>query len=375
MGARAGARPGAVALLALLTACGAARPETPVARRLGGERTLGVFVSPSAYEWFIRGELAANAARWQEAAAAYRLALASADEDPLVFARLALALERARQPAEADAAIARALAIDPDSEAAYLARGEVAERRGDLRGAVAAFERARTVAPGSEAGPLRLAEILRRIGATKRADAVLDRLAREGGPASATAARARLAAALAGDDAEAAGEAALALLEVAPVRRSDVRDAAARALEAGRIPLAARLVAALPTHDADLALRVRVALARGARDDAEGLLATATPDALGGAVATARLWLATGRADRAYELAREAVALEPGPESECVVGDAALAAGLYDEAATAYARVPRGASGHPAALRGLADALTRASLPALAADVRAHAPR
>jgi tetratricopeptide (TPR) repeat protein len=362
-------------VLLLLAACGAAQSSATVTRRLAGQRTRGVFVSPSAYEHFVRAELAATRAQWAEAATAYRQALASGEQDSLLYGRLAIALEHLGQHDDADEVLTRALSLDPDAEAAQLARGEIALARGDTSAAIAAFERARTSAPESESGPLRLAAVLHETGATQRADAVLAQLAREGGPAGATAARARLAAALASDDIDATSDAALALLRIAPARANDVRDAARRALEAGRPSLAARLVAALPPRDADLPLRARVALANGNLDEAEGLLAIAAPEVLGGYVATARLWLSTGRAARALELARDAAAREPGPAAQCLLGDAALAAGLPEEAADAYARIPREAPERAAAESGLVEALRRAALPALADEVRAHARR
>ncbi len=363
------------AFLLLLAACGAAPTQATVTRRLAGQRTPGVFVSPSAYEHFVRGEIAASRGRWAEAAAAYRLALASGEEDALLHARLAIALERLGQREGADEVLARAFALDADAEALHLARGEIALVRGDTNAAITAFERARASAPESEAGALRLATVLREAGAAQRADAVLAQLAREGGPAGATAARARLAAALAGGDVDATADAALALLRIAPAHARDVREAAQRALDAGRAALAARLVAALPAREADLPLRVDVALANGDFDAAEGLLAIAAPDALGGHVATARRWLRAGHADRALELAREALRREPGPAAQHLLGDAALAVGHPDEAADAYARIRRDAAEWPDATRGLAEALRRAALPALAVDVRARLQR
>ena len=350
----------------LLGACAAQSTSTRLARRLGGEHTVGVFVSPTSYELFVRAEVASSEERWGEAVQFYRLALAGAAEDPLVLARLAVALARAGRFEDADAAVARALELDAESEAAFLARGDVALLRDDRAAAVAAYERSTEVAPESEQGPMRLAATLRALGAEGRANAVLARLAQGGGPAGATAARANLAAALAGDDAEAAGEAALALLRVAPANARDVREAATRALAADKVGLAARLIAALPVHEADTALRVRIALARGARSEAEGLLATASPEALGDAADQARLWLAAGRPEQAYELAAGADASRPSPELALLAAEAALAAGRLDDAATRFASLR--ADDASAARDGLAEALRRAGLPALAAE-------
>lgn len=363
------------AVLLLLAGCGASQTQATVTRRLAGRATPGVFVSPGAYEHFVRAEYAASLARWAEAAADYRYALAFGDEDALLHARLAIALAQLGQHEDADEALARALAQDPDAEAALLAKGEIALSRGDVRAAIAAFERARASAPESESAALRLAAALRDAGAPQRADAVLDRLAREGGPAGVTAARARFAAARVADGVDAMAEAALALLRIAPARATEVRDAARKALDAGRPDLAARLVAVLPTRESDLPLRARIALATGDLDAAEGLLAITPPDALGGEVETARLWLRAGRTARALELARDAARREPGPAAQCLLGEAALAEGHPDEAAEAYARVRRDAAEWTDATRGLAEALRRAALPALAADVRAQLQR
>ncbi|MEM7607469.1 MAG: hypothetical protein AAF411_19115, partial [Myxococcota bacterium] len=53
-----------------LGACGARA--YPVTRRMDGEERAGVYVSPHAYEWFIRGELAAARGDDEAAIAAYR---------------------------------------------------------------------------------------------------------------------------------------------------------------------------------------------------------------------------------------------------------------------------------------------------------------
>lgn len=352
----------------LLGACAAQNSSAGLARRLGGEHTVGAFVSPTSYELFLRAEIASSEQHWGEAVQFYRLALAGAAEDPLVLARLAVALAHVGRFGDADAAVARALELDAESEGAFLARGDVALLRDDRATAVAAYEQAAEVAPESEHGPMRLAATLRALGAGERANAVLARLAQRGGPAGATAARAALAAALAGDDAAAAGEAALALLRVAPANARDVREAATRALAAHRVGLAARLIAALPVHEADTALRVRVALARGARGEAEGLLATASPEALGGAADQARLWLAAGRPEQAYELATEADASQPSPELALLAAEAALAAGRLDDAATRFASLRAEATSLERAREGLAEALSQAGMPALAAE-------
>jgi tetratricopeptide (TPR) repeat protein len=354
----------------LLAGCGAVAPRPTVARRMGGERHVGAFVSPTSYELFLRAELSAAAGRWEEAVEQYRYALAGAEEDTLVLARLAVALERAGRPDAADEALERAFGLDADAEAALLARAEIADARGRLEEAVAALERAMEVAPASADPPLRLAELLGRMGAGERAFAVLERAAREGdGRSAVTTARLRLRLALARDDARQAGNAALELLRVAPVDAPLVRQAAERALAGGEPLVALRVLEALPERAAAPALRVRAALAAGAPEVAEGLLATTPPDALGGPAAAARLWLAAGRPERALELALEAAAATPGPEAHLAVAAAARALGRADLAARHAALVPAGAAEHEAAVAALAEALADGGHPALGREV------
>jgi tetratricopeptide (TPR) repeat protein len=300
----------------------------------------------------------------------YRYALAGAEEDTLVLARLAVALERVGRPDAADEALARAFMLDAESEPALLALAEIAEGRGRSAEAVAALERAFALAPASPDPPLRLAELLGRVGAGERAFAVLERAAREGdGRTAVTTARLRLRLALARDDARQAGSAALDLLRVAPIDAPLVQLAAERALANGEALVALRLLEALPRRAAAPALHVHAALAAGRPEVAEGLLATTPPDALGGAAAAARLWLAAGRPERALELAQEAVAASPCPEAHLAVAAAARALGRADLAARHAALVPPGAAEREAALATLVEALGDGGHPALGREV------
>ncbi|HJL45155.1 MAG TPA: hypothetical protein RMG45_04945, partial [Polyangiaceae bacterium LLY-WYZ-15_(1-7)] len=239
------------ALFALVatTACVPRAPAT-VARVVGGERRAGAFVSPYAYEHFVRAELAAAEGRWEEAIAEYEQARLGPSDDAYVVARMALALEAAGRAAEADRALEAGLALDPESEAVFLARGRILAGRGEREAAIEATARAAELAPDSDGPVLQLAELLRAGGADARALALLERA-----EASPHALRARLTLALERRDAEASGEAVEALLRVAPLRIAEVEQAAALALEEERPALALRLLAHLP-EEAAAGLRV-----------------------------------------------------------------------------------------------------------------------
>jgi tetratricopeptide (TPR) repeat protein len=228
-----------------------------------------------------------------------------------LLARFATALDELGQHADADAALSDALAIDPASEAAWIASAELAVRRGDIARAMLAYERAEAAAPASSTAPLALAALLRTQHDEERALAVLERYEARMLPGSTGAVRARLALALARDDASGAYAAAQAWLA-----RSNAADDAlgvtARALLAERrAPLAKRLLDALPPRDSHAALRLAVLLACAERDAVENLLAQAPADALGGLLAVARAYAAIGREAQALELAQLAAARDP----------------------------------------------------------------
>ena len=361
------------ALGALLCAgCPAGEPTLLIVRRVGGEQRTGTFVSPFAYEWFMRGELAAGAGDWPGAAEAFRMALAGPDEDPLVLARLADALDHAGDRAAADEALAEGERIDECPEAIWLVRGAIAERHDQRDTAIAAYTRAASCAPQSADGPLALAALLERAGQSARADAVLQDCVTRAGGHGAGAARARLALALRGGDARAIADALETLGHVAPARGSDVEAAVRATLSADDRGLAARLFDRLPRGLGDVALRARSLVRAGRSTEAEALLATGSPDAFGGLTETARLFLEVGRADRAEELAAAALATTDEPEAAVVLGRARLALGEYGGAVGPLARVRAGATAFVDARLALATALDGMGMPGLAREALAR---
>lgn len=362
----------AALVLVLAAGCGAAQSPT-VVRRLDGERRAGHFVSPFSYEHFIRGELALAQGDLETAANEFELARAGPEEDPLVLARLVEVLDRLGRREQADAILEGALQSFPNGEALWLARGRIAERRGDAQRAIASYERAETVAPRSELGPVALAGLLASNDARGRADAVLARFIQRAQTTSPEALRARMRLALLRGDVRTAVRTVRALVRVAPARADEVQEVARAALDQGHHALAASLLEAMPRGLIDPALHVRALAEAGRYDRAEAVLAATPADALGGPATEVRLYLAAGMAERADEMAEALVLTEPGPDAWLVSGLANLALGRYAEAASRLAKVPRGARGYAEARIALAESLRARSLDALAAEVLASA--
>ena len=400
---------GVVASLVVLCACRPAVPST-VVRVVDGEPREGAFVSPYAYEHFLRAELAAARGDDASAAESYELARLGPSDDALVAARQAEALDRLGRVERADAVLAEAHALDPASEAVALARSRIAERRGDLELALREAVRASELAPRSTEAWRRVATLL---AGTERAPEVLARLGDD-----ALALRARLAIALARGDAREAEAALEALSRVTPVGRGELARTIELALAEGRVMLASHLAERLvegpdgfaasagsdvPAVSAGsaadgaatsagsaadgafasagsaadgaatsaAALRARAWLAAGRDVEAEGVLSIAPPEAFGGPRAMAELWLEAGRPDRAAELAREALALGDA-RARVVLAKALVAAGEPVLAAEEAARVPPEASDRSEASAILRRALDDAGAAGLAAELRAR---
>jgi predicted Zn-dependent protease len=369
------ARAALLALFACACACaGAARePQSPGARVAEHARPPSPprFISPHSYEWFVRAELLAARGERASAVEAYRIALAGADEDPYVLARLADALDQAGDSPGADEAIEAGLEIDPQSEAIWLAQGRIAARRGDTARAFAAYERAEAASPGAPDAPLALAELLQRRGHPERAIAVLQRLAEHSAAGDAPLLQARLLLASARGDGAALALAARQFLEHGGGDPALVRRAAAELLAAGHAALAARLLAPLPQTDRDARLRLDALLALAELDAAELLLTTTPPEQLGGPLAVAEAYLAIDRPARALELLDEqSTAEDPDPQRRTLLhARALLASGRFAEAATTAARIPTTSIHHRAARETLSQALQAADLPALAGEL------
>jgi len=356
---------------ALLLGCAASTPAPSAPHAQATRPAPTPFVSPYAYEWFVRGELLRARGEHAAASEAYQSALTSGDDDAYLLARLAEAHEAAGEPAAADKALRDALALDPRSEAAWLASAHVAQGRGDRARALEALERAEQAVPGSQQAPAELAELLRKSGQPERALAVLERAATRG-PATATAAlRARLELARARNDGAALARAASDWLAYAGGDGAVLRRTADELLATGQPVLAERVLAALPEDPRDAALRLSVALALARYARVEQLLATTPPDALGGPLSVADAYLQIGKPDRALALLdeRERSGDDDPSRRLWLEGACQLALGNPTAAAELLTRVPPASLYYARARTALRQAFTAAGLPALGAEL------
>jgi Tfp pilus assembly protein PilF len=333
------------------------------------------FASPYTYEWFVRAELLRAGGQLAAAIEAYRTALAGADEDAHLLARLASALDEQGHHDQAAELLDQALRLEPDSEAAWLARAEVAQRKTDVDAALAALERAEQAQPLSPRGPLALAALLRAHGNPERAAAVLLRYEARSLPGTRGAQQARLARALATRDADQVFAATLPYRLLAPADSGALLAAARLLLEQGRAAQALRVIELVPDTPGESPLRLRVLLACARWSAAEGWLADHEPSGPDARLELARAQLALRRPEQAAQLL-EAERLERAdkPALQLLAAQIDLARGAYASAALQFASIPRGSTAQPEARLGLAQALSAQALPELAAEVSAQKP-
>lgn len=362
----------AVFTLVLAAGCahGALPDETTVDATASGSTRR--FVSPYSYEHFARGELAFARGDYGEAAEHYREALADED-DALVLGRLAEALDGAGDAAGADDTLADGFELDPDSEALWLARGAILERRGEVDAALAAYARAQDAASDSPTGTLALARLLAARGANERAAAVLARIERSG----AGGARVAVERALAAGNGDALADAVVQWLRVGPVDAATLQRCARTLLDAARPALAWRLLEGVPEESRDAALVLRALLATARFEEAAALLARERPDAFGGALVVAEAYLRAGQPAAALDVLDtfDVAATEDTPNARVLRGEANLALGRWLDAARLFASVPPASLYHARARAGLAHALRAQGLDGMAAEVAATTPR
>jgi tetratricopeptide (TPR) repeat protein len=113
---------------------------------------------------------AADAGRFDEAAAGYERAIAGSPDSSLLYRELAGVERKQGQSDLALEHLRKALALDPSDARALVSLGELLEERGDFAGAVAAYDKADAIEPGEET---------KSRGAAARARADLARLPEE----------------------------------------------------------------------------------------------------------------------------------------------------------------------------------------------------
>lgn len=301
-------------------------------------------MSSSSYEAFVRAERAVALGELTEAVYQYRVALAGASEDPYVLARLALVLEQLGQHDDADDAVERALRLDPESEAGWIVKAEIAHQRHNVNAAIAAFEHAAASPVDSTDATLRLASLLYETNDAPRADALLDALIERAGEGALPAARARLRMALERNDLAGILESANSIQRTFPMTSAEVRGIAQRLLQGGQGERAADLLATVPESADDGRLRIDALLAARRFGAVEAYLATHSLSRIGSPIDVAQIYLSANVPERALELAEGTLLTQSDPRAHLVAAEAAYALNLFDRTAQHVASIERGAS-------------------------------
>jgi predicted Zn-dependent protease len=330
------------------------------------------FISPYTYEWFVRAELARAAGRLPQAIEAYQAALASADEEPEIMARLGSALAQTGQSARAASVLEEASQLDPRSESVWLARAELLVQAGDLEGAYAALEHAEHVAPDSARGPLRMASLLAEHGQLERAQAVLERFRLRNQPSAVDTYQTELTRALLSRDPQAVFAATAPYRLGAAARPSArLRDAAQLLLEHGRAAHALRVLELLPASERDAALEIEVLLATGSLAQLEAWLTLHEPSGARERANAARAALLLRKVGTAAAIVEADRLTQPDtPILQLLVAQIELARGHHAAAAEQFARVPQAAAVSGEARAGLRAALSALGLTELASELR-----
>ncbi len=344
--------------------------QATIERIVDGEARRGPWIPPSGYEHFVRAELLVDRGAFVEAIGEYELAR-SGVVDGYLLAREAEAALSASNPRLAARLVAEGLMSDPTSAPLLLVRARIERERGDVQAALGSLEEARAGAPASVEPVLALASLLTEADRGDEALAALDAFL-ERHPSNVAALRAELERALVLGDARHATLAVLRLVRAAPEHRAEALAFARRALEGGHAALALAALDAIPIAQDELELRFAVALAAHDRATCERLLERMDDPRPATRLRVAEHWIALADGERAEELASGVLVEErdaPSPRTLRVLGHALLVEGRLDEAAELLSRVPRGTSEGEAARAILAEAIGRAGLPALGAEV------
>lgn len=120
-----------------------------------------------------RAKSAADGRRFDEAAAAYRDAIAASPDSGFLYRDLAAVEQKAGQAASALQHYRQAVELDPSDARSHAAIGGILESQGDVPGAIASYERARSLdaseVPESVMARLRAAAALAKLPAEYRA--------------------------------------------------------------------------------------------------------------------------------------------------------------------------------------------------------------
>ncbi len=335
--------------MTLMVAC--PRAPFPVTRALAGETVEGVYVSPYAYEHYIRGERAFELGRYEEAATEFELARTGPSDDVYVIARLAEAQSLLGNDRGAERTLAEGDRLAPESEALALARGSIAERAEDLPGALQHYRRAHRFAPRSVEPVLAQARVFSAMSRQAQAARVLRRYARDGDNRTehrVEVARAELE--LAVTTGSGINEAATALLELSPASAEDLRRAARAALPSSPA-VCAGLMELLEERERDMVTYARALIALDRKGEARAVLGSVANDAFESTTHAVDLMLEADAPELALPFALTLVEEDGTPRARFSAARVHYALGDHARATELLTSIPRQARDYAAAQR------------------------
>lgn len=346
---------GALALY-LVLGCGCRPPpsEWPafapveVTRSQVGSRRL---VLPSAYEAFLRGQIAFNDGNYPQALRDFQTALRSDPESAYLMTWVALTeLSRGRLDA-ARASIDRALGQDGCSEFALCTAASILEEEDDDDGAMRSLQRAIECEPRQPEAYYQLAVLLEENGAQQRAESIYRDLL-EPLPRQARAHRELARLAMERGDGDEAASRLSALLALEPWHSEAVLQLATLSFSRGDTASARSLLQTVvrrsPSDDEARRLLVRVLLAAGDTAEAARHLDAMRPDLndVVGATEVARFYLKARRYERAESEARRVLEQDSSqPVCRYVLVAALRGLGRVNEARRRASATPPGSVG------------------------------
>ncbi|MCA1662829.1 MAG: tetratricopeptide repeat protein, partial [Myxococcales bacterium] len=329
-------------------------PKAPtMVRSFHGTLVPGYYVSPNAYEHYLRAQLLSNDGRAEEAADQLRQAIASDGASAYLRTRLAEELLTLGRIDEAREEIEASLHLDGQFAEAYVDMARVKLRLGDGGAAESALRRAVEVDRTCEDAYVLLVSLYRERGQDAKAQETWRALAQHV-PTSAPAHHALARAAVARGDWKAA-EAELGKALDLDGNLAEAREELAELYQAqGRIGDALTTLAEAYDRSGDgkTAERLlRLQMATGRVDEAKTLVER-LEDEGGGLDRKLWIgwrWLDAGMPERARTVAEAALKVSDGPAAHLLMGRALEALGMSDEAIVQLAKVPPRATQYVAA--------------------------
>lgn len=319
-----------------------------VTRSQAGSRRL---VLPSAYEAFLRGQIAFNDGDFSRAFRDFQTALRSDPESAYLMTWVALT-ELSRERLEsARAFIDRALGRDGCSEFALCTAASILEEEGDDDGAMRSLQRAIECEPRQPEAYYQLASLLEQNGAQQRAEAIYHDVLEEL-PRQSRAHRELARLSMERGDGDEAARQLSALLILEPWRSEAVLQLATLSFSRGDTTSARSLLQTVvrrsPSDDEARRLLVRVLLAAGDTAEAARHLDALRldPNDVVQMTELARLYLRARRYERAEGEARRVLEIDASqPVARYVLVAALRGLGRVNEARRRAEATPTGSSG------------------------------